>query len=387
MVISGNQKLLKNLNRLAVLRRLRIQPGSSRVELAVALGLTKTTIGQLVDGLLAEGWVVEERSRVTGELGRRRTPLYLDRNRYTLIGVDMNPDRVIVLGTGLSGELRELSLVLTPSREADTVLDTLVTQLVAIHQKTVAGGGQVCGLGVGVPGVVDTETGMLHMSERAGWRKLPVRAMLLERLARHGLSELPALVERAVGCTALYHFEFERTAEEDPLMYVQVGAEIALAVASRYSLLRGRSGMAGSIGHLCFDPSGPRCSCGRYGCLNVMVTVQAIERETGKSPGEVRALAAAGNPQIIEVLRETGSRLGVVLYNQCLIQNPARLFVGGPAFQLGRAYLQAAQRTLDEMLGNLGRKAPRISVMRYDAHDVALGAATRVMHSLISLVD
>ncbi len=90
MVISGNQQLLRTINRLAVLRAIRLNPGISRVQLADRLGLTRPTIGNLVDDLLAGGWLKEEHLGPTGALGRRPVALHVNNDSRAIIGTDVN---------------------------------------------------------------------------------------------------------------------------------------------------------------------------------------------------------------------------------------------------------------------------------------------------------
>ena len=88
MPVTGDQQLLKQLNRMALVRQVSIQPGLSRAALADVLGLTKSTISLLVRELVDEGWLTESELLVTGEVGRRATPLHLDPARLALLGAE-----------------------------------------------------------------------------------------------------------------------------------------------------------------------------------------------------------------------------------------------------------------------------------------------------------
>jgi DNA-binding MarR family transcriptional regulator len=77
----AHQHLLKDINRMALVRHLCANPGVSRADLATAVGLTKSTVTMLVRELLAEGWLVEREVVATGDLGRRPTPLFIDPTR------------------------------------------------------------------------------------------------------------------------------------------------------------------------------------------------------------------------------------------------------------------------------------------------------------------
>ncbi|RZI99190.1 MAG: winged helix-turn-helix domain-containing protein, partial [Rubrivivax sp.] len=105
-VESGSgQAQLKRGNRMAIIRQLRVNPGQSRVELANALGLTKSTVSALVRELLDEGWLLEREVLITGDIGRRPTPLFVDPTRLLLLGTQVGIGHVRVVLTSLTGEV------------------------------------------------------------------------------------------------------------------------------------------------------------------------------------------------------------------------------------------------------------------------------------------
>lgn len=89
---AGSQQLLKDINRMALVRHLCAQPGQSRADLATAVGLTKSTVSGLVRDLVAEGWLEEREVVATGDLGRRPTPLFIDPARLLLLGAEVGID-------------------------------------------------------------------------------------------------------------------------------------------------------------------------------------------------------------------------------------------------------------------------------------------------------
>lgn len=383
MVISGNQQLLRTINRLAVLRAIRLNPGISRVLLADRLGLTRPTIGNLVDDLLAGGWLKEEHLGPTGALGRRPVALHVNNDSRAIIGADVNADRIICVATTLSGEVRELSISPTPPSDGEEMLQMLAEHTGKMWHRLTNAGLVVSGLGVGVPGMVNAQTGILRQSESTGWNQLPVRELLQQLLADKGFPKTPLLVLRAADCVALYHFEFRRQGEEDPLLYVHSGQSITSAVASHYTLLQGSRGTMGSVGHFILDPDGPACTCGRHGCANAVATLSAVEKATGKPSSEFRNAVQNADQTVISELQKAGRQFGVLLYNLCAQFDPARVFVGGPAFQSGPEYLSAAKQSFEELIHWPGETGPQFEVVRHESNAVALGAATSVLHSLI----
>ena len=97
--VTGDQALVKNINRIAMLRLLREHAGISRAGLSERSGLTRSTVSLLIKELIDEGWLVESDAFVTGTVGRRPTPLRLVGNDMVLLGVDLGPDVVQVVAT------------------------------------------------------------------------------------------------------------------------------------------------------------------------------------------------------------------------------------------------------------------------------------------------
>ena len=108
---TGHQQLLKDINRMALVRLLCMRPGLSRADLANESGLTKSTISLLVRELIAEGWLQEREGVATGDLGRRPTPLFIDPSRLLLLGAGVIVgDRLLTGCRGFAGEVGHIVL-------------------------------------------------------------------------------------------------------------------------------------------------------------------------------------------------------------------------------------------------------------------------------------
>ena len=96
---AGQQRLLKGINRMAVVRQLCAKPGLSRADLAASVQLTKSTVGLLARELIDEGWLLERESVATGDIGRRPTPLFIDPTRLVLLGAEIGIESARVVAT------------------------------------------------------------------------------------------------------------------------------------------------------------------------------------------------------------------------------------------------------------------------------------------------
>lgn len=390
MLITGNQRLIRHVNRMAILREIRNRPGISRTELAEVTGLTRAAIGRLVEGLTEDGWLAEDKKTVSGSLGRRPTPLVFDEYRRVLLGAQLDTERTRVVATTLKGEVFEMGAEQVEGLGAGAVLERLVQQLVAQHARLSAAGRIVCGVGVAVPGPVNPLTGVLRFSESTGWHELPVRESLEAGLAAAGYGGIPVIVDRGVNCLALQHVETNRVDLADTVLYFHVGSSVAVSAVLQGELLRGNQGLAGYVAHQQLDADGPPCSCGRKGCVHAMLTLEALSRNFGlaaTAPSSlfsvIRDAVAVDDGKVRQVMQAFGNTLGCFVYNLCQTYDPARVFLGGAAFQLGYPLIDEVRRRVMQLAADQARGGPLIQVMRVDPQTAAQGAAIGVLRQLL----
>lgn len=383
MTITGDQRFLKSINRMALVRLIRAQPGLSRADLASITGLTKSTVSMLANELIEEGWLTEDDALATGSIGRRPTPLRLNTQRLALIGADLNAGRFEVAVTTLTGEVLSLTERTFSGNDVDQVLGLLADVVADLIRRLRAEQREVLGLGLGVPGPVHASSGVLHCSPNLNWRDVPLRQELSRLLAGHGLPAVPVFVQRRAASAALGEVEFAGAPVEEPLLYIHLGMSIGAGVFVRDRLLSGHGGFAGEVGHLQLVPEGPKCTCGRLGCAEALISLRAMATALNVTPEEFRARLAAGDEEAHIVLVRAGHYLGVLIHNLWSTFDPAQVVLGGGCCRLGDAYLEEARQTLDCLAEEAGLKPPKVSISRFGEHAVAVGATALVLHQLV----
>jgi len=393
----GPRRLLKGINRMALVRQLCIKPGLSRADLAASVQLTKSTVGVLVRELIGEGWLQERDSVHTGDIGRRPTPLFIDPTRLVLLGVEIGIDATRLVATSLVGDvLDRLQLRHDADHGAQTCIRDLAAALLAAHRQFDDSGRQVLGIGVGLPGGVDETSGFLHFAPNLGWREVPVGALLKSALAGTALAAVPLFLQNEADVAALGELEFDAGGAADPLLYVSVNQGVGAGVVVGDRLLIGSRGFAGEIGHTILQPGGPLCSCGRRGCAEALIGMRAMLPSHGDStPGrrsaaveDVAARLAAGDVGTLRSVAAAGSHLGTLLQNLAAAYDPACIVLGGAAMTLGDRFVEPALRTLAEHCDAARLPTPGVRLARHGADAVAVGAAAlvryRVTRPLIS---
>lgn len=345
-----------------IVRCLCARPGLSRTELAVTLGMPRSTVTAFVRELLAEGWLMHRGEASTGEVGRRPIPLYIDPQRLLLLGAEVGVGHVRVVAASLSGDLLERAdSCFEPSLGFDACLDTVGSALLAMCRRMQ--GRRVIGIGVGWPGGVDGERGVLRFAPNLGWREVPVRALLQGRWSGTALGGVPLFMQNEADAAAVGELEFNPAEAASPLIYLSVDRGLGAGVIVGDKLLTGGRGVAGEVGHVVLQVDGPRCSCGRRGCAEALINVPAMS-------GSADAVADAGR------------HLGVLLHNLAVAYDPGCIVLGGGRIALGDSLLQPALSTLRDYAAAANLSPPLVRASRFGTDAVAMGAAALARHRL-----
>jgi predicted NBD/HSP70 family sugar kinase len=365
MRTTGDQQLVKRINRSVLLRLVRSQPGLSRAQLSQCSGLTKSTVGSAVRELIDEGWLMEQDSgaRDGSALGRPSTPLVLSAATHSLVGVEVGVDELRGVCVSLTGDVLWSE---AESLEAKTPVQVCrqVARLVSRAQAHLTERGlQMPGLGLGLPGAFDTGRGVLRVAPNLGWRDVAVADLLDAELARVGLADLPLHIQNEADTAALSEYEFDGSLG-DALIFVTCDVGVGAGIILNDGLYPGSQGLAGEIGHSVLQMDGRPCSCGRRGCAETFIGARALDQEWHRSGS----------------LHEAGRSLGVLLQNLWMAFDPSMLVLGGRSCEKHPQLVETACAGLAEFARSAGIDAPQVRRARYGLWASSVGAAALVMH-------
>jgi len=395
MIVAGDQQLLKQINRMALVRQLASEPGMSRAALAEKVGLTKSTISLLVRELMEEGWLSESALRTTGALGRRATPLHIDGSRLALLGADLGISTARIVATNLLGEvLAEQELPYHDAADADDCIALLAAGLTALTASAALAGRTVLGVGAGLHGVVDDATGVLHIAPHLGWRNVDVATQLHAHFDGTPLAGLPLFIQNEANVAALAELEFSGQGA-DPLIYLSINYGVGAGIIVNGRLLTGLYGFAGEVGHTILQQGGPPCSCGRRGCADALIGLQALmDNVYGKlqpsTPERLERLfiqAEAGDAQAAAAVEAAGRNLGVLLNNLWVAFDPMCIVIGGAALRLGERLIAPGRRVLDDCAAVTQLAAPNVRTPHFGNNAIAIGGAAMARHYLMRPFD
>ncbi|MRX07993.1 ROK family protein [Pseudoduganella sp. FT25W] len=392
MIVAGDQQLLKQINRMALVRQLCSAPGMSRAALSETVGLTKSTVSLLVRELMDEGWLSESALRTTGALGRRATPLHLDDSRLALLGADLGIGAARLVATNLLGEvLAERALPYDDASDAAACIAQVAQALNALTGDAALAGRTMLGVGVGLHGAVDDATGMLHIAPHLGWRNIDVTGLLRAGLAGGALAALPLFIQNEANVAALAELEFSGQRGADPLIYVSIGYGVGAGIIVNGRLLTGLYGFAGEVGHTILQQGGPPCSCGRRGCADALIGLQALldsvyGPEQPSTPAQLERLfsaAEAGDERALAAVEAAGRNLGVLLNNLWVAFDPMCIVLGGAALRLGERFIAPGRQVLLDCASATSLPAPALRTPQFGANTIAIGGAAMARHYLM----
>jgi len=391
--MTGDQSLLKRINRMALVRLVKAEPGLSRVDLANRTGLTKTTVGMLVQELIDEGWIHQSAPAEGQGVGRRPLPLKLDSERIGLLGAEIGVDYINVVSCNLQGEIFQAKCIPYKHKDVGRTLKALAAMVARAHADLAVNGRRVLGFGLGVPGTIDLREGVLRFAPNLGWHGVRIEQQLVARLAEAGCSGLPLMVLNDAKAAALSEYVFGTEHHTGPLIYLAMGIGLGGGIVLSDRLYLGHDGIAGEVGHTVLERGGPRCSCGRRGCAETFVSQRAVSREiTGKdepvlSIETIRQRLATGDKAALRAARRSGQYLGLLLQNLANSFNPAVMVLGGPLVQLGDAFIASTRESMEENSGRFDFHRHSIRVCRFGIDACALGAAGGVFQRFLHSVE
>ena len=389
--ITGDQRFVRKLNRMALLRLLRDEAGISRADLSERSGLTRSTVSLLMKELIDEGWLIEADALITGALGRRPTPLNLDGTRIVLLGADLGPDAIRLVATSISGEILESGQANLRSKDPEAACHQLVELVTALCNKVLRSGSRLAGIGVGLPGAVDKRSGVLQIAPNIGWRNVEVGRRLSAELAAAGLAQVPLYFHNEADLAAVGEMEFSKRPVDDSLVYVSCGVGVGAGIILNEALFTGATGSAGEIGHTTMVIDGEPCSCGRLGCAEAYIGLKGIAAAAGCLHGKVidrqalRARMSARDAATRQVFARAGASLGVLLQNIWTTFNPQVIVLGGETILLGGdTLLDAAITVLAAYAERAGLAPPAVRLARYADLATAAGGAAYVLHATLN---
>lgn len=280
-----------------------------------------------------------------------------ERLRY-IVGVDLGGTNIVAGALSEDGNevIALRSEPTRPDQGAEAVIDRIVRMIDTVIAETIAQTGakkgDVIGIGVGAPGPLDRERGIVITTPNLGWTNFPLRDVIAERTG------ITTRLDNDANCATLGEWWLGAARGARNVVGMTIGTGIGGGLILNGRLYHGASDVAGEIGHTTIDVTGRLCKCGNYGCLEAYASGPSIaERAREAVAGDEDSLLARmvgrqldrltaatvyeaaklGDDVAIDVVRETARFLGAGIANLLNIFNPDVVVIAGGVTQAGEA--------------------------------------------------
>ena len=395
---TADQESIRKVNTSIVLNVLRLYAPISRAELATKTNLNRSTVSNIINALIDDGLVLEL-NMMESKVGRPGIALALKPEAGAVVGVEIGVGFISVILTDFVANIlwREwVEFSLTKAQiEIISEAEKLIDQAISVAKEKNL---PLLGIGLGLPGLVNTQQGELLFAPNLGWQNVPLRLMWNQRF------RLPLYVENEANLAALGEYYFGVGREVDNLIYLSSGVGLGGGLIINGKLFKGGYGLAGEIGHIQRDPAGEMCGCGRRGCWETQVgpraVLQRVKRAIEADPdntltkyvnddlykltfNQVVDCALQGNQICCSALEEVGKNLGTGIADLANIFNPEMVVIGG-AFSYGREILlPVLEETLSAETLPAVKKDLRVIFSEHGADACVLGAIAVVLDDIL----
>lgn len=298
-------------------------------------------------------------------------------SKEVIIGIDLGGSAIRAGSVTKEGQLRHFKRIDIPEGRRKDLVAASITRIVRnLVRLEDAGGNKVLAAGIGSPGIIRMEKGIIVTSPNfPGWRNVPLRSLLENSL------QLPVLLDNDANAAAFGEKWRGAGQKVESLICMTLGTGIGGGIILDGNVWHGAHGMAGEVGHITVSPEGQRCNCGNYGCLEayssatgmVKGAIKAIEEgkrtalkrlsngDSGKITGKMIYDAAVGNDRLsLHIFREAGRYLGIAMASLIHILNPEMIVLTGAVTEAWDLFIPAAREEVERRTYHLTVRKTKI---------------------------
>lgn len=263
-----------------------------------------------------------------------------------VIGVDMGGTKILSSVVNAAGNILATVKIPTQAKdETSIVIDRIADSIKEAFQKSDVSADTIRAIGIGAPGPLDPETGVVIFAPNLGWKDVPLKTELEERIG------IPTFVDNDVNIGTLGEHTYGAGRGIQNLVGIFVGTGIGGGIILNGELFHGASKTAGEIGHIIVQEGGPKCGCGNRGCLEALASRTAMTKQLrnaiikkGKKSviknltdgdleqirsGTLAKALRSKDKLTLKIFKETTKYLGVGIGSIVNFLNPEMIVLGG----------------------------------------------------------
>lgn len=380
MHVTGDQYLIKKLNKSIVLDTIIRNSPVSRAQISELTGLNKGTVSTMVSELIGDDLVYEIGPGQSSG-GRKPVMMLFNKNAGYAIGVDLGVNYILSVLTDLQGNIVKESNVHIDHLSFDQVINKLKESIRLMFQSVPSSTYGIVGIGIGVPGIVD-DRGTILFAPNLEWENVDLSQIINEEF------HVPVIIDNEANAGALGEKLYGTGKEVSNLVYVSVGGGIGTGIIIENELYKGTSGFSGEIGHTIIEANGKKCRCGNRGCWELYASENALLQQAQSLPifqnqlpkefdiDSLIELANEGSPDVINLFNTIGEYLGLGLTNIINTFNPDLIIIGNQMTKAEKWLTNPVRRVVETRSLPFHRKQLRIEFSSLSLYSCALGASS-----------
>jgi glucokinase-like ROK family protein len=389
---AANRELIRAINRFKILHTIRYHGRISRVEIAKATGLSQASVTGITADLIEAGLLIEKEA---GESigGRRPMLLALNPEGAFAVGVYLSINQINVVIVNFEAQIvaaHALPLA-KPYYEPESIGDKIAQAVQACMWQANFSREQISGVGIGIPGLVDAQTGLVRFYPNYRWENVHFRDIIYRKI------DHPTYIENSANTLTIAEQGFGEGRGLDNFLLITLEHGVGMGVVINGRLYRGDRGVAGEFGHTTVDPDGIECRCGKTGCLETIVGnygilhraksaaqdgLWQIDAPESITIDDVLMSAKNGVGCLDDIYREAGRTLGIGIANLIAVFNPSKIFISGKGTLAGNLLFDTMNAAISRSVSDKISGNTEIVVKSWRQEDYARGAGTLVLQEI-----
>lgn len=393
-----NKNLINSINKQNVINIIRNNGPIFKAEIARLTGLSIPAVMKITEDLIAKN-LVRETGR--GELNRGKPPQLLEfvSDSHHIIGVDIGTTNIKTIVMDNSAKIVSKKIIPTNIKEPlENVIGRIQMSVEKVIIESDVERKSILGIGLGMPGILDTKAGKVLFSPDFGWENVDLLKPLKERI------NLPIIIDNVTRVMAIGEKWFGAARNIDNFICINLGFGIGAAIVINGELYKGSSGASGEFGHMIMEKNGPLCACGNFGCLEALASANAmsINAKTSIENGEKTIIielangdmdcidakivfdaAKQGDGLAWRIIQEAADYLGIALAGTINFFDPELIILTGGVTQAGNILLDSIKRSIASRQMKYAGGNTKILISGMGSDSAAVGAATLILKVFI----
>ena len=351
----------------------RASGSAARTEITRALDISAGSATTLTADLIAAG-LLREVAGVTREAGRGRPPVALQvvPEAAYVIGIKLSYNRHTAVLTDFAGNMLTDAALPTALniRTLPQLLDEIDALITRVLQDTGKSRADIRGVGIGMPGIIEYDTGTIAWSALLADRDQDLRTAFAARF------DMPVYLDNDANMLTLAELWFGEGRQKSDFAVVTIENGVGMGLVLNNRLYRGARGMGLELGHTKVQLDGALCRCGQRGCLEAYLADYALAREAATALGHAADApqssqmlldtlfqrAKAGHKAARTIFERAGRYLSVGLSNVVQLFDPELIILSGERMQYDYLYAKEVLAEMQELTLTEGRAPCKVAI-------------------------